>query len=57
MDTFRALQVLVLVSLVVLLAPRVVPGLRPWANKARLGALVIYLVGGLAILLAWLFGK
>jgi hypothetical protein len=54
MDTFHQLQVLVLISLVILIAPAAVPPLRPHSRTLRLAALVIYLAGALAILVKWL---
>ena len=54
MDTFQQLQVLVLISFAILIAPAAIPPLRPHSRTLRLAALVIYLTGALAILVKWL---
>lgn len=55
MDTYRQLQVLVLVSLALLFAPKVLPPLRQYATTMRLVALVVYLVGAAVIFVIWQF--
>jgi hypothetical protein len=55
MDAFRQLQVLGLMCMALLIAPTAVPVLRPHSTRLRIAALALYLTGGLAILLLWLF--
>ena len=57
MDTFRQLQALTLVAVALLIVPRVVPSLRQYDWTMRLAALVLYLGGGLVILLIWLLTR
>ena len=57
MDSFRQMQALTLVVMAVLLAPRVLPMLRPYDRTMRLAALVIFLGGGLVILAIWLLTR
>ncbi len=54
MDPFRQLQVLSLLAMALLIAPGVVPPLSRYGRRMRTAALVLYLVGGLAILTNWL---
>jgi hypothetical protein len=54
LDAFRDLQVLTLLALALLFAPAALPPLRPLGAKLRLAALVVYLLGGAAILIRWL---
>ena len=57
MDSFRLLQALTLAMMALLIAPRVLPALRPYDRTVRLAALVIFLGGGLVILLIWLLTR
>ncbi len=57
MDPFRQLQALSLLAMALLIAPGVVPPLSRFGGRMRLAALVVYLVGGLAILANWLLTR
>jgi hypothetical protein len=57
MNSFRPLQALTLVVMALLIAPRLVPGLRPYDRTVRLAAFVIYLAGALVILAIWLLTR
>ncbi len=56
MDPFRQLQVLSLLTLALLIAPAVMPPLRRYGGRLRFAALVLYLVGGLAVFAKWQLG-
>ena len=57
MQPFRALQALILVGMALLIAPRVLPMLRRYDKSMRLAALVVYLGGGVVILVIWLLTR
>lgn len=53
MDPFRQLQVLSLLVMAVLIAPTALPPLRRHGARLRIAALVLYAIGGAAILVQW----
>ena len=56
MDPFRQLQVLTMLTMALLFAPAVVPPLRRYAVGLRIAAVLLYIVGGLAVFATWQLG-
>ena len=56
MDPFRQVQMLSLLAIALLVAPAALPPLRRHGERLRLAALLLYLIGGLAIFVKWQLG-